>query len=1135
MASGATIIGKAAIKIVPDTEGFSRTLKRKLKDGKESATIKLDIDEQGFRRELDRAVRQAARAIDKVNVKPKKLFDYSPEANSRLHKVLEDWENREYAVRFDREATKAHMLEAVKSARRNGKEYLEKNPVESKLFIKSEEAFDKLRRRTVEINARVANSAALNALKKQLDNVKVSADKASSSMKKVGDSTKRISSSAKDLLVSSKAFTTITSQVREASKWGREFSRTMRDIGKVTRAAGSAFSGIGRSLSNTFKVANLRDSSGALASLAKGLTGLGTQAKGMANSFSGAMNKMLGKVNLASVAMDSLSFAWNNFYGKVFKAGLNVSGFTLMGDLFKGMSDFAQNIGNMPRKIAPAVLSMETMRSAVIALAGNVLTLGRDVTRILPIVGLLPGAFAVGGAGAMILSRSLKDASTQLAGPIKKFQELGTSVSDGFWSKAKDPLESVAYSLLPEIEKGATKSSLVMGKMAGQLGKAVEKATKGRMHVIFDALDKSVESISGHLEKITKGLFDVVQVGAKMLPGIVKNFGQLADKMGLWLSAIAQSGQLEDWISGAIDRFKSLASIVYSAALMFREFSDAAELSGSLSLRNVADGLARVRDIVQRPEFRSGLVDTFTAANKAMQNFAVQSGPGIAKLFETFPAMFAKVGPAIGDAAGKLVGMTADFLGSSQVLNGYTSLVMGIRDAVFSLGPAFETSKAPMGVFLKTLGQLTSDQGSMVSNVITGINVLLERFSPVAHAAQLAASSLGLAFSELFKHGSILINQNFDLSFERTRSALEKLRDGMGPLVERFKQVQESLITTIGPHMSVFIAQLDRIGAVIVRLVPSIGELMAKFGESKALTLVIVPILGNITASLLVLEGALRLVDGAVKTLSFTWGLVNGAVDGVVSAFTWLGSTVNSSANTISDWSRRFRSALEGMREVANSAMSGVTSSVGSAMSSFSALVRNGIGAAGRAFQSLPGQARSAMSSVGSTIRGAAGGWGGVLVGAGRAIIDGLIRGIRSALGRLRSTLGSVTSMIPRWKGPYEKDKVLLKDAGHAIMDGLIKAISERQKRLKTELQAVTTMFENVVPNAATDIFSGDIKATSTSVYRDARMAVGPATPIYINIQVNAGDITTKKGIESMFSQVLQEIQNQDAASWRVA
>ncbi|HEY5836795.1 phage tail tape measure protein, partial [Streptomyces sp.] len=121
-------------------------------------------------------------------------------------------------------------------------------------------------------------------------------------------------------------------------------------------------------------------------------------------------------------------------------------------------------------------------------------------------------------------------------------------------------------------------------------------------------------------------------------------------------------------------------------------------------------------------------------------------------------------------------------------------------------------------------------------------------------------------------------------------------------------------------------------------------------------------------------------------------------------------------------------------------------------------------GMAGRYFQ---GMANSAVTktmalvdfvrSIPGRIRSALGDLGTLLLGAGRGIVQGLIDGITSKVGALRDQLGSITSMIPDWKGPMDVDMRLLTPSGEALMSGLMDGIAGQEPTLQRQLQAVTT------------------------------------------------------------------------------
>ena len=80
-------------------------------------------------------------------------------------------------------------------------------------------------------------------------------------------------------------------------------------------------------------------------------------------------------------------------------------------------------------------------------------------------------------------------------------------------------------------------------------------------------------------------------------------------------------------------------------------------------------------------------------------------------------------------------------------------------------------------------------------------------------------------------------------------------------------------------------------------------------------------------------------------------------------------------------------------------------------------------------------------------------GW---LVQAGKNIIGSLISGIESAVPGLHSVLSWIGSLIPKWKGPPEADRMLLFPAGQAIMAGLMHGMDSQMPAFRAQLAGVS-------------------------------------------------------------------------------
>src|SRR5690606_28936211 len=121
------------------------------------------------------------------------------------------------------------------------------------------------------------------------------------------------------------------------------------------------------------------------------------------------------------------------------------------------------------------------------------------------------------------------------------------------------------------------------------------------------------------------------------------------------------------------------------------------------------------------------------------------------------------------------------------------------------------------------------------------------------------------------------------------------------------------------------------------------------------------------------------------------------------------------------------------------------------------------------------------------TIKGALSNLGGLLRGAGKAIIDGFVGGLRGAWDKGMNFIKGIGSWIADHKGPISYDRKLLVPAGKAIMNGLTKS-----------MQAAMPDLERVVTKATSTILGLDAKP-KIDLQANAKGAAGAGGQTVVN------------------------------------
>jgi phage-related protein len=138
------------------------------------------------------------------------------------------------------------------------------------------------------------------------------------------------------------------------------------------------------------------------------------------------------------------------------------------------------------------------------------------------------------------------------------------------------------------------------------------------------------------------------------------------------------------------------------------------------------------------------------------------------------------------------------------------------------------------------------------------------------------------------------------------------------------------------------------------------------------------------------------------------------------------------------------------------------------------------------------------------------------LFNAGKAIMTGLLNGIKNSWESTAKFLSGLGNKIKNLKGPLDKDKVLLINEGNAIMQGLNRGIQGGYGAVEKTLSGITNNIPKTV-GAEINVNGNGQQATSTSTYTFGDIHIADKqTADYFFSQLNRNNELARKGLATI-------------------
>lgn len=676
-------------------------------------------------------------------------------------------------------------------------------------------------------------------------------------------------------------------------------------------------------------------------------------------------------------------------------------------------------------------------------------------------------AEAAGIGGLSVLAANLEKVTEVMNSP--EFQgtltRLFTGAADATRSVGTAILElgPAIQSFMPVLSTALSTVGETVATVIGYIGQIMSNPTfQQGLEDFINGVQKGVEALApaigpmaGSLGQIGTLLGQVAgQVGelvaafvvnlSPILDQVTAAFGRITFAAGPEILSIIETlgGVLGNFVNTLLPPLESLVmSILPLIAPAFEALVPVAEA--------VQNALAPIIERVQQ------LVDMIAPVLiPAIQQIADALAPVIEVIGIVADAILSVLVPILGTL---LIGIINNVVG---VFEGFSNIVMGVVGIVTSIFTGFRDTF--VAIFNNDIGGALSALGTMFKGIWDGI------WQVVGGALELLWNGVQLLFiGKLIggiKTGLTSIGAFFKSSWDDIVKLVTKLWDDIIKFFTKgFDNAKTSTTNGLKAIADFFKTQWEKVSKTVSEAFTNVvkfvddGITKAKDAVSKGLQAILdffkqrgTNLVDNWKGTF---DKVVKFVDDGIAKAK---DAVSRGLQAILDFFQQRGT------NLVNNWKATFDKVASFVNDGIAKAKSFVSSGLDSMVNFFRNGFSNMLTATINGFNNVMNWIRAIPGNITSTL----GDLGNLLKGAGNAIIDGFLAGLKATWTKVTDFVGGLGDWIKNNKGPLPYDRALLIPAGNAIMEGLGQGLRDKIGMLKSTLETVTGTMTDSVTNA---------------------------------------------------------------------